>query len=391
MRELPSPIRIARVIARLNIGGPAVHVTLLSKRLGPPRYQSTLICGKIGPAEGDMSYLARREGVEPVVIPELGRELSPIRDMVALFKLWRLFLKLRPHIVHTHTAKAGFLGRLAARLAGVPVIVHTFHGHVLRGYFGPLKSRLFLELERLSARYTSAIITLSERLQDELVEYGVAPPERFVVVPLGLDLRPFAETPRHSGAFRRELGLGSGIPLVGVIGRLVPIKAHDVFLKAAERVLKSLPDAHFVIVGDGELRGELEALAGRMGLGGSVTFTGWIDDLRPVYSDLDVLVISSRNEGTPVSVIEAMAAGVPVAVTRVGGLPDLVEDGWTGMLAPPDDPDALAESIRRLLTDRELAEDIAKRARPMAIERFSIERLIDDLDSLYTSLLEAKR
>jgi glycosyltransferase involved in cell wall biosynthesis len=379
------PIRVMRIIARLNVGGPAIHVVLLTDRLGPPDFESTLVCGQIGPHEGDMAYLAEQRGIHPVYIPELGRELSPVRDLATLFKLWRLMRQLRPDVVHTHTAKAGFVGRVAAWLARVPVRVHTFHGHVLHGYFGPAKTRLFLWLERLTARLTDRLITISPGLKDELAGvYHVAPAKKFTVVPLGLELTPI---PRHQGTFRAQCGISPDAPLIGIVGRLVPIKNHDLFLAMAVRVRQQRPGARFVVVGDGECRLAIETQAEALGLREAVTFTGFLRDLWPVYSDLDVLVISSRNEGTPVSVIEALAAGVPVVATAVGGVPDVLRGGEYGRLVPPDDPGALAAAVCDAL-----AESSGNQAtsRDVIIAQYDINRLADDLAVLYHALLTAK-
>ncbi len=375
-----------RVIARLNVGGPAIHVIRLTERLGPPRFESALVCGQIGPHEGDMSYLARAHGVRPIVIPALGREIAPLRDLSTLWRLWRLMRAYRPHVVHTHTAKAGFVGRVAARLAGVPVVVHTFHGHVFHGYFGPVKTRLFIFLERFCARLSDRVLTVSDRLKEELTGYGIAPADRITVIPLGLDLAPFATTPRRAGALRRELGLSDATPLVGIVGRLVPIKNHRLFLEAATQVNAA---AHFVIVGDGECRADLEARAQALGLAERVHFLGWrdADRLPAIYSDLDTLVISSDNEGTPVSIIEAMAAGAPVVSTAVGGVSDLIDDGRTGVLVPPGDAPALADAMNRLLHEPARAQALAETARPPALARFGIDRLAEDLAGLYLELL----
>jgi glycosyltransferase involved in cell wall biosynthesis len=383
------PIRIMRIIARLNVGGPAIHVTLLTEQLGPPDFQSTLVCGSIGPDEGDMAYLAEECGIHPVMIPTLGRELSPLRDLKTLWMLWRLMRQARPDVVHTHTAKAGFVGRVAAWLAGVPVRVHTFHGHVFQGYFSPAKTRVFLWLERFNARLSDRLITISPTLRDELAEkYRIAPAEKFGVVPLGLELSPFAQTPRHQGYFRARFNLPADAPLIGIVGRLVPVKNHALFLDMAARVKKMIPDARFVIIGNGETRLPIEAQVEALGLNGAVTFTGWQQDVKSAYSDMDVLVISSHNEGTPVSVIEALAAGVPVVSTAVGGVPDLLLQGAYGRLVPPGDPDGLAAAVAAALNDpAEHSLDI----RQAISAEYDISRLANDLATLYRDLLTAKR
>ncbi len=370
------PIRILRIIARLNVGGPAIHVTLLTEKLGAPAYESTLVCGTIGDDEGDMRYYADAHGVTPVILPELGRSLHPLRDLRTIWKVYRLIRQYQPDIVHTHTAKAGYVGRIAARLAGVPVIVHTFHGHVFQGYFSPTMTRVFLLLERLTARMSSTVITLTEGLKRELVDvYQITEREHVTVLPLGLDLAPFAAVERKNGAFRREHSLPADAPLIGIVGRLVPVKNHRLFLEAAARVKAALPDAHFVIVGDGELRGALEAQVDALGLRDAVVFTGWMQTLAPVYADLDVNVISSLNEGTPVSVIEALAAGCPVVATAVGGLPDLLEQGALGTLVPSENAEALAEALLHVLENP--PDGAATQA--LMLERYGIERLVDDL------------
>lgn len=381
------PIRIMYIIARLNIGGPAVHVVLLTERLGPPAFESILVCGRVGPQEGDMAYLAAQHGIEPLYIAELGRELSPLRDIVTLVKLWRLMRRTRPDIVHTHTAKAGFVGRWAAWLARVPVRVHTFHGHVFHGYFGPAKTRLFLWLERLTARLTTRLITISPGLRDELANtYYIAPAHKIEVVPLGLDLQAFADTPRHAGIFRRQFDIPPEAPLVGIVGRLAPIKNHELFLQMAARIVQNpaLCAARFAIVGDGECRAGIEARVSELGLDKHVLFTGWQTDLRYAYSDMDALVITSHNEGTPDSLIEALAAGAPVVATAVGGVPDLLRNGEYGRLVPPGDPDRLAEAVIAALEERSVDRAGAQQA---ILANYGIDRLVADLARLYRALL----
>lgn len=387
MARANRPIRILRIIARLNVGGPAIHVALLTERLSPPEYESLLVCGNIDPTEGDMAYFARERGVEPLVLPELGRALNMVSDLRTIWKLYRLMRRYRPDIVHTHTAKAGFTGRLAARLAGVPVIVHTFHGHVFRGYFSPAKTRVFLLLERLAARMSDAVLTLTETLRSELAdEFRVTSRERITVLPLGFDLSPFLTAERRSGAFRRDWNIPPGVPLIGLVGRMVPVKNIPLFLQAAALVRAERPEARFVLIGDGELRGQLEAQVDELGLRPAITFTGWQRDLAPAYADMDVLVISSVNEGTPVSVIEALATGCPVVATAVGGLPDLLDHGALGKLVPSGDAGALAQAI--LETLRQPYDGAA--ARRLMGERYGIDRLVADLDTLYRNLLRAK-
>jgi glycosyltransferase involved in cell wall biosynthesis len=374
-----------RIIARLNIGGPAIHVSLATAGLQDAAFSSILVTGQVGQAEGDMAYLAHELGLEPVIVPELGREISLLDDFKSLAALIRLMRRVRPHIVHTHTAKAGFLGRLAAFLSGVPVIVHTYHGHVFHSYFSPLKTRIFIVLEQLTALVTDAILTISGILKRDLLALHIAPAEKIYIIPLGLNLSPLSRAGTGCGTFRSELGYSADTPLVVIVGRLVPVKNHDLFLVAAQQVALAMPAVRFVVVGDGERRTELEALTSQLGLADVVCFTGWRRDLPIIYADTSVLVLTSHNEGTPVSILEAMAAGVPVVATAVGGVPDVLMDGRLGTLVPPDDPDAVARAILTALRAGEHPH-IAE-ARDWVLRQYDSARLIADLRRLYVELL----
>ncbi len=384
-------IKIVRVIARLNVGGAAIHVVLLHTRLNPARFESVLVSGSENPGEGSMLGLAVSHGVHPVMIPEMvGDARFTLRDLRALIKLYRLLRVERPDIVDTHTAKAGFLGRLAARLAGVPVVVHTYHGHLLHGYYNPVTAWLLRLMERALGRWTDCIIAVSDQVKRDLIAYHVAPREKIAVMHLGFDLQPFLDCPAHRGHFRRELGLTNGARLVGIVGRIFPIKNHRLFIDAASHVAARDPSARFVIVGDGVLRPAVEERARELGLADRVIFTGWRHDLPLIYADLDILVVSSNNEGTPVSVIEAMAAGRPVVGTRVGGLPDLIVHGQNGYLVDPQDADGLAEAILRLLNDQDTAHRMGRAGREAARQRFTIDRLASGMEQLYHRLAVGK-
>jgi glycosyltransferase involved in cell wall biosynthesis len=384
-------IKIVRVIARLNIGGPAVHVTNLCAGLDPAAFESILVTGTENPGEGSLLDLARGHGVEPVIIPEIVGELTlNQRDLRGLIALYRFMRRERPHVVHTHTAKAGVLGRLAARLARVPVIVHTYHGHVLHGYYGAAQSWLLRRMEQVLALASDQLVAVSEQVKRDLVVYRVASPGKIRVIPLGLDLKPLLDSRTNCGQLRRELGLSLETPLVGIVGRIFPIKNHRLFLGAAAHILGELPAARFVVVGDGVLRPAMEDHTRALGIRDRVFFTGWRRDLPHIYPDLDLLVVSSNNEGTPVSAIEAMAAGCPVVATRVGGLPDLVTDGETGYLVPPGDAPALAATVARLLRDADLRLALGSAARASVAERFAVDRLVRDVEDLYDELLVKK-
>ena len=381
-------IRVLRIIARLNVGGPALHVSLLTSMLDPSRFESRLVTGSENPGEGSMLYYAESRGVTPVVVPDmLGQAALRPGDVKALRQILAVIRDFRPHIVHTHTAKAGLLGRAAARLGGVPIVVHTYHGHVLSGYYGPVMNQALRRMEQALAWATDRLVAVSGQVRDDLVRFGVARRDRIAVIPLGLDLAPFLEADRLRGEFRAELGLPAGAPLVGIVGRIFPIKNHRLFIDAAARVAATRGDARFVVVGDGSLRPEIEKRAIERGIGGRVIFTGWRQNLARICADLDLLVVSSDNEGTPVSAIEAMAAGRPVVATRVGGLVDLIEESRTGRLVPPRDPAALAQAIGSLLDDPAARAAMGEAARRSAGERFRAERLVADVERLYDDLL----
>jgi len=386
-----SKIKVMQVIARLNIGGATMHVVNLSTKLDPECFDSMLVSGTENPGEGSLLDYALSCGVRPIVIPEIvGEATFKARDGKALAKLYHLIRQKRPHIVHTHTAKAGFLGRLAAHLAGVPVVIHTFHGHVLHSYYPRFKTRVLRQMEQTLARISHQIIAVSEQVKSELVFHGVSSREKITVIPLGFDLTPFLSCEAQKGEFKRELGLGNGARLVGIVGRIFPIKNHRLFLETAALVSANDPSARFVIVGDGLLRNELERHTLQLGIRDRVFFTGWRRDLPRIYADLDVLVVSSDNEGTPVSAIEAMASGCPVVSTQVGGLPDMITDGESGYLVPPRDPKAMAIFILRLLNDAQTAYKMSRNARAIAQERFNIKRLVTDIEKLYQALLKQK-
>ncbi|MGE3372361.1 MAG: glycosyltransferase family 4 protein [Vicinamibacteria bacterium] len=381
--------RILRVFSRLNIGGPSIHVILLTAGLRRAGYETTLVVGQEARREGNLDDLAASRGVEVRRLAGLGREIRPLQDLRALVALWRLMRRMRPQIVHTHTAKAGMLGRLAAVLARVPIVVHTYHGHVLSGYFGGFKTGLFRTIESALAHVTDGLVAVSDSVRDDLVALGVALASKMHVVPLGLELRHLSgELSR--GGLRAEAGFEASAPLVGIVGRLVPIKDIPTFLAAARMLADRLPSARFVVVGDGEERDRLEGIAAELGLSGALRFLGWRRDLPSVLGDLDLVVNCSLNEGTPVALIEALAAARPVIATRVGGTPDLLEDGRYGLLVPPLDPGALAEAMFSVLQAPEAALARSREGQRAVLEKYSVERLLGDMDALYRELLAAK-
>ncbi len=377
------------------MGGPAHQVALLSgRRLDPARYETLLVHGALAPGEASAEHLAQREGARTVRLPHLGPEISPLADARSLGALRALVRRFRPHVVHTHTAKAGFLGRSAALSAGSPRprLVHTFHGHVLSGYFGPGKERLYRGLERGLARRTDALVGVSDATVRELVEIGVAPAERFRTIPVGLDLAPLAErssqTPGLGAATREELGLEPDAVVFTFVGRLVPIKRVDRLVEAFAVVRASEPRARLLVVGDGEERPRIEERARVAGVADAISFAGYRSELAGIFAATDCAVISSDNEGTPVSLIEAGACGVPGASVDVGGVREVLGED-AGIVVPAGDGRALGEAMARLAADADLRERLGRGAAARMPARFGVDRLLADVDELYEGLLGA--
>ena len=400
-----------RLIARLNVGGPAKHVAWLMTGLDRQRFKQTLAAGVVEPGEDDMEPWVRAQGVEVVTLPRLGRAINPLGDLLCLFQVLGLLLRLRPHILATHTSKAGFLGRLALLLyrpwAGIcgwprPKAVHTFHGHTFHGYFGPFMSKVFLGLERFLARFaTWRIVTISARQQKEILDtYRVGRPEQFVLVPLGVDLAPFAQPTEGRRRFRAELDAGEVDVLVGAVGRVAPIKNYGLFLKTAAELKQSRPElfarCRFVLVGGGppdDMAGLRDA-ARSLGIEGQVVFLGNRKDPEAFFPGLDILLLTSLNEGTPVAILEGGACGLPVAATRVGGVPDLLgraisqkPGGFTlcerGLTAGSGDAFALAQGLAWLLDQRDQAHGLGLRLKSFVAANHPKGRLLSDITRLY--------
>jgi glycosyltransferase involved in cell wall biosynthesis len=371
-------VSILRLVTRLNIGGPARQALLLTKALSDD-FPTVLAAGRPGPAEGEMS--------DPSVVVRripLTRAVRPQADVAALVAVRRLLRTTDARLLHTHMAKAGTIGRLAATLVpNRPRTIHTFHGHVLDGYFSPVAQRGFVAIERRLAARTDILLAVSPQVRDTLLDLGIGRPAQFHVMPVGLDLSRYLAVRGPRGAFRAELGLGRDSPLVGSVGRLVPIKDHLTLLRA----LAHLPGVHLAVVGDGELRAQLQTEATVLGLGPRVHFVGWRHDLAAIYADLDVVALTSLNEGTPVAVIEALASGRPAVATDVGGVRHVVTDGKTGLLAPAGDDWAIAARLAKLLADRPMAARLASAGRLDVTARFGADRLVDETRELYRSLL----
>ena len=379
-----------RVIDRLNVGGPALHVTYLTRGLAPRGYETTLVAGDIARGEESMAFVAAEAGVDVVTFSGLSRELSPLRDVAATLRLAALIRRLRPQIVHTHKAKAGAVGRMAAVLAGGrrPLVVHTFHGHVLRGYFGHAGSLLFRAIEAALSRVSDVLVAVSPQVRDELVRLGVAPAEKFAVVRLGIELEPRVRARQDRAEIRRRIGVSPDRFVVGWFGRMTAVKRCEELVDALAGLRERGVDALLLLVGDGVDRERVEERAHELGVAESCLFLGYQDDVARWYAACDAFALTSANEGTPVVIIEALAAGIPVVATRVGGVADVVADGVDGFLVDAGDTAAISERLEQLARDETLRHRMGTAGRARTLARYAVERLVDDVDVLYRSLLD---
>jgi glycosyltransferase involved in cell wall biosynthesis len=385
-----TPIRVLRVIARLNVGGPALHVSYLSAGLAERGYETTLVAGDVAKGEESMAFVAEGAGVEVVRLPGLSREISPVRDLLAAVRVAREIRRTRPHILHTHTAKAGAIGRAAAVLAGrarPPVVVHTYHGHVLNGYFGLAGTSVFRAIERLLALASDALVAVSPQVRDDLVSLHVAPARRFAVIRLGIDLQPRVRTTTDAAELRRRIGIGSERFVIGWFGRMTAVKRTEDLIDVLVALRGRDVNACLLLIGDGMDRERLEQRARDAGVARDVFFLGYQADVANWYAVADAVVLTSANEGTPVTIIEALAAGRPVVATDVGGVADVVRDGLDGFLVEVGDSEGMADRLAEIATDPAVGERLAATGQKRVLNRYAVARLVDDVDRLYRALL----
>ena len=394
--------RVLRIINRLNLGGPTYNAANLTKYIDS-EFETLLVSGMTDGTEESSEFILDKLNLKPVYIKEMYRELNPLKDYKAYFRLRQIIREFKPDIVHTHAAKAGAVGRLAAIHEGVPVIVHTFHGHVFHSYFGPLKTRIFLEIERFLGKRTHAIVTLSEIQKNELAQqFKVAPEEKFEIIPLGFDLSRFTEDKAQKRKdFRTQYNVADDEIVISIVGRLVPIKNHKLFLQALKIVSeKTTKKIRTFIIGDGEERTNIEKLATDLGLKFNnsdlkekniLTFTSWIKEVDVSNAGSDIIALTSFNEGTPVSLIEAQASGRPVVSTRVGGIANIVKEGETALLSESDDTAAFATNLLSLVENEQLRHQMSDLGTAHVMESFSHTRLARDMSELYRRLLIPKK
>ena len=395
-------IRVLRILNRFNLGGPTYNAAYLTRYLPPP-FETLLIGGKNDPSEKNSEYIPNQLGINPVIIESMRRKLSPTKDLQAYKQIRRIIREYDPHIVHTHASKAGALGRLAARAEKVPVIIHTFHGHVFDAYFSQIKAGFYKNIERHLAGISTGIIAISDIQKFDLSQkYRICPEEKIKVIPLGFDLSSFREdVAGKRKAFREKYQIAEDEIVIGIVGRLVPIKNHILFLKALQLLKKKSKERiRAFIVGDGETRQQIESMAKHLEMDyvswlesqrpAFLTLTGWITEMDQVNAGLDIIALCSLNEGTPVSLIEAQASGTPIVSTNVGGIENIVSSGKTALLAKSFDPHEFAGLLQKVAENKTLRAEMAQDGWELVSSKFSYKRLIDDMSAYYFSLLSEK-
>ena len=379
-------IKILRIQSRICIGGPAIHTETLSRYLPQDKYDTLVIGGDLEEKEVSRANEIESKGIRIQLIKSLKRDLFLLHDIKTIITLYKIIKYERPDIVETHTAKAGATGRVAACLAGVPIILHTFHGHVFEHYFNRIKTKLLILIEKFLAKLSTRIIVLSQRQYDDIVKkFKIASPQKTLVIPLGFELERFTAI-KKSDSLKSELKIPESDFLIAIIGRIVPIKNFEMIFRVVRQLNNEKIKAHLAIIGDGYIRERLEEKAKES----YFHFLGWRYDLENIYSSVDLVALTSFNEGTPLVVIEAMAAGVPVVATNVGGIPDIIANGKTGFCCKVDDDHDMMEKIKVLLFDEERRYQISQQARHSVLNRYNVQRLINDMNNLYQKLILAK-
>ncbi|HEY9363169.1 MAG TPA: glycosyltransferase [Chitinophagaceae bacterium] len=395
--------RVLRIMNRMIIGGPILNSLLLTKYMAP-EFETLFVVGEKDDHEQDAGFLAEELGIIPTIVPGMGRSLNVVKDYKAYHNLKRIIRDFKPDIVHTHAAKPGAVGRMAAKAMNVPVVLHTYHGHVFHSYFNKLKTASFIQIERYLAGISDGIIAISEQQKKELaLDFRIAPSQKFHVIPLGFNLDKFQKSQQQKRAqFRQEFNVKDDEIAIGIIGRMVPVKNHALFLEGIQHVLKnSNKKIKAFIVGDGETRQAMEEKAKELEIKftgqkekehvSPLVFTSWRSDVDVIYAGLDIVALTSLNEGTPVSLIEAQAANKPVVSTKVGGIGDIVVEGETALLSAVDDKLGFCENILRLVEDDELRSNLGENGAGLVLQKFSYQRLVNDMSRLYNELLFKKK
>jgi len=395
--------RVLRIINRLNLGGPTFNAALLTRYLAP-EFETILVAGTKMDSEESSEFICDQLGIQYVRLPEMSREINFKKDRAAYLKIKQLIADFKPDIVHTHAAKAGTLGRLAAHRMKVPVIVHTFHGHVFHSYFNSFKTQIFLNIERYLARRSSAIVAISDFQKDELAnEFKICRPEKIKVIPLGFDLNRFwDDMDEKRRSFRSQYFIGDDEVAIGIIGRLVPVKNHGMFLEVIRDVMnRATKKVRAFIIGDGEELQKLFAMCRTLNIDftyfpthpqkASLVFTSWMKDAERAMAGLDIVALTSLNEGTPVSLIEAQAAEKPIVSTNVGGIENVVIKNETAFLSESNDVKGFSEHLLELVENETARNKMIQKSRQNVENKFHYTRLVSDVKSLYNQLLNGDK
>ena len=393
-------VRVLRILNRFNVGGPMHNATFLTKHL-EPEFKTKLIAGKKLNSEATSEYMLKEHNIDYLILENMSRSLSLTNDLRSFMEIKKIIKEYKPHIVHTHASKSGALGRLAAILSGVPMIIHTFHGHIFHSYFGKLKTYFYLFIERFLASKSSAIIAISDLQKDELVNtFNICSPSKMKVIPLGFDLERFQEDKlKNRSSFRNEFNLRDECIAIGIVGRLTAIKNQELFLKSIKEVMRNSKKLIKVfLIGDGEDKNKLQNLCKELnmpfsnrysdGKNALVYFTSWRQDMEKVYAGLDIVALTSLNEGTPVTLIEAQAANKPIIATDVGGIRDIIIENETGLLSKSDDLKGFVNNLVKLIDNDDLRDQLGRSGYDNVINKFSYKRLVSDMKSLYSKLLQ---
>lgn len=392
-------IKVLHIITRFDKGGSAQNTFLTLLGLKKQNFNPCLIAGlslesemkneEMKSKEIDIKRL-ESEDIDFIQCPALVRKINIIKDFKAFFDIWKLIKKNKPLIVHTHSSKAGLLGRLAAKFAGIPIIVHTPHGHVFFGYFGPLKTKIFIILEKLASRITDKIVALTNREKEDHLRLRIANDDKFIIIHSGIDLKKFKELSfNEKQNLKRDLGIPENILIIGTAGRLEPVKGPEFLIEAAKYIILKYPNTHFLFSGDGHLKQNLEERASELGIEKNIIFLNWRDDVAKIISIYDVFVLPSLNEGMGRVLVEAMALGKPIVASNIGGIPDLVSHGKNGFLVPPKDPRELANCIQILIEDEEKKAKMGKAGKEI-VENFTKEKMVEKIAELYKELMIQK-
>ena len=390
-------IKVLHIITRMDRGGSAQNTLLTCQELSQ-KYAVVLAHGLS--RESKMTHQerqsverqikeAQKRGLKDISIPCLVRRIDLVRDFLAFLSILRLLIREKPAIVHTHTYKAGILGCWAAKMAGVPIIVHTPHGNIFYGHFSPLVTRFFMMVEEITAALIDRLVALTEGERNDYVAFSIVNPNKIVTIHSGVNIDPFTKSSVNIEEKKRSLGLNPQGLVVGTVGWLLPIKGPVYLLKAMAEIWQSHPQIQLIYVGKGDLEEDVKKEAYRIGVSDKVAFLGWRDDIPEIMQVLDIFVLPSLNEGMGRVLVEAMAAGRPIVASRVGGIPDLVKDGQNGFLVKPSDVSDLSFAIKKLLDDKKMREEMGKKGRALAKD-YSVEKMVDKIDALYTSLYQEK-